>query len=160
MTDVRTLPNNVLMPEVERMLREGLQVVLRARGDSMLPFIRDGEDSLVLVHTPDLSVGDIVLARVGQAYVIHRVLAICGDRFTLMGDGNLKGTESCLRADVCGKVVAIVRGGRRMEPSAPKWRRRAALWRRLLPVRRWLLASWRRALAFRQKMNARQAADS
>lgn len=39
------VPNSVLLPEVERLLREGRRVTLRTRGHSMLPFIVGCRDS-------------------------------------------------------------------------------------------------------------------
>lgn len=140
-----TVPNDVLLPDVERLLDEGTTVTLRVKGRSMLPFIVGGRDSVVLVKVRHLQEGDMVLARLaGGRYVLHRIIRISGDAVTLMGDGNLQGTEQCRTADICGKVVKILRNGRYIEPDTPAERRKASLWRRLRPVRRYLLAVYRR----------------
>lgn len=61
------VPNSVLLPEVERLLREGRRVTLRTRGHSMLPFIVGGRDSVVLrPPTLPLQPGRIVLALIGK----------------------------------------------------------------------------------------------
>jgi hypothetical protein len=39
-----TLPNEVMLPEVAKMLSEGKQVTIKAKGNSMLPFIVGGRD--------------------------------------------------------------------------------------------------------------------
>jgi hypothetical protein len=58
---------------------------------------------------------------------------------TLMGDGNVRGTESCRLGDVAGVVTHYLRPGRTLLASDERLKRRIRLWRRLLPVRRYLL---------------------
>ncbi len=133
------LPNDVLIPGAAAFLDEGREVVLRAKGNSMLPFIRNGRDSVVLKKSDSLEVGDIVLVRLPGGFVMHRIIERDGDRFRMMGDGNIRGTESFRREDVLGKVIWIVReDGSRVAPG------RARIWKALLPVRRYLLAVYRR----------------
>ena len=105
----------------------------------MLPFIRGGVDRVVLRREPDVAVGDIVLVRIGERYILHRIIALDGDALTLMGDGNIAGTERCTRADVIGTVSEIIRpSGRRRKPGQGRF------WRFLKPIRRYLLGVYRR----------------
>lgn len=139
------LDNGQLFSEVAQLLEQGYSVTLRGKGNSMFPFIRDKRDSVVLWKTKDITVGDIVLAQVAErGYVLHRVYKIEGERLTLMGDGNLRATERCRREDVLGKVVRILRNGRYVECSSFPERFKVECWRRLLPVRRYLLFVCRR----------------
>ena len=135
------VPNEVLLGEVERMLYEGRDVVMIPKGRSMLPFIRGEVDKVLLRQVPQsqLKVGDIVLAHVGERYVMHRIIALKGDQVTLMGDGNLRGTELAMRNEVVGLVVEIITPeGRHRKPTGG-W-----LWRRLLPIRKYLLKIYRK----------------
>lgn len=139
---IHEFPNALLLGEVARLLTEGRDVVLVPKGRSMLPFIRGGTDK-VLLRKPlatALSVGDIVLARIDEGqYVMHRIIAIADERITLMGDGNLHGTEVVERNDVAGKVVEIITPkGQHCKPSSG-W-----LWRKLLPIRKYLLKVYRK----------------
>ena len=126
------------------MLSEGREVVLRTKGNSMDPFIRGGEDSVMLFNRGQESIqtGDIVLAHVtSDRYVLHRVIDIEGNVLTLMGDGNLIGTEVCTRADVLGTAIKIIKpSGREIVPG------KAVLWRKLKPARRYILAIYRRII--------------
>ena len=141
-----TLPNDVLLGEVSGMLREGKRVVIRTKGNSMLPFIRGDRDSVELVMADDVSAGDVVLAYLpDRRYVLHRVIGIDAGRVTLMGDGNIAGTECCSLDALCGKVTCIVReNGDRVDCQNTKYLRRVRMWRRLKPMRRYLLAIYRR----------------
>lgn len=137
--DKITIPNEILIPEVGRLLAEGREVEMRPKGNSMLPFIRQEKDNVVLKKKDKVEKGDIVLVDLGGRYVLHRIIAEDGERLTLMGDGNVRGTESCTKDKVLGTVVKIVRpGGKSVTPSKGK------LWKAMLPVRRYLLAFYRR----------------
>jgi len=143
-----TLPNDVLIPEIGRLLSEGREVVMKPKGNSMLPFIVEDRDSVVLKKLGSTGIGDIVLASTGGRYVLHRIIGKDGGRIVLMGDGNIKGTEACEEGDVLGTVIRIERGGRTIKPG------KAALWRALRPVRRYMLAIYRRTAGrshFRQR---------
>ena len=130
------------MSEVVRLVAEGVSVTLPVNGMSMLPFIIGGRESVVLQKPTALREGLVVLAWVdGARYVVHRIIGIDGEHITLMGDGNLVGTEHCTAADVKGVVTHVMDAQERMR-DLYSWHRRwaARLWRWLRPVRRYLLA--------------------
>ena len=133
------LPNDVLLDEVAQLLGEGREVVITPKGRSMLPFIR-GEVDRIKLRQPDiLKVGDIVLACFESRYVLHRIVAINGDEITLMGDGNLKGTEQGDRSKVVGKVIEIITPDHRQHKPGKAW-----LWRHTLFLRKYLLKVYRK----------------
>ena len=139
--DKKVVANEVLLEDAAALMNEGREVTLKPLGCSMLPFIRGGRDSVRLKKMPDVAVGDMLLVRLGgPRYVLHRLIAVDGDQLTLMGDGNLAGTETCTKADVLGTVVAIERGSRVVKPGNGLW------WRRLKPFRRYILAIYRRII--------------
>ena len=136
----RILPNEILLAEAGALLAEGRDVELSVKGNSMLPFLHNERDSVLLRKLPQIEKGDVVLAEIApKRYVLHRVRAIDGERLTLMGDGNLRGTESCTRSEVLGTAVEFIfPGGKRRKPG------KARLWRALRPIRRYLLFIYRR----------------
>ena len=137
--DRRIVPNRLMLEEAARLLEEGREVRFTPRGSSMLPLIRGGRDSVTLKKFPSVTVGDIVLARIGDGhYVLHRVIRAEDGQLVLMGDGNVSGTERCRAEDVLGSVTEIQRGKRTVIPGKGK------LWRALKPVRRYILAIYRR----------------
>ena len=79
--------------------------------------------------------------------MLHRVLSVSPDRVVLMGDGNIRGQEVCRPQDVLARADEVVgEDGRHRRLDTPKMKRRARLWRRLLPVRRWILAVYKRTI--------------
>lgn len=99
--------NDILIPAIERLIQEGHMVEFVPRGTSMRPFIEGGQDSVLLRDCQTPRVGLIVLARVEEQYVLHRIVKIEGHRIILQGDGNLQGQEYCRTKDIIGQVVKI-----------------------------------------------------
>lgn len=126
---------------VDELLKEGREVVITPKGNSMLPFIRNGKDEVALVRlSRPAEVGDILLVRIGPKFIMHRVFAVEGDAITLMGDGNVYGKEHCTAADVIGLVTQIRRGGKVIVPGKGRF------WRMLRPIRRYILAIYKRVI--------------
>lgn len=141
------VPNSVLLGEAVLMLENGKDVVIPTKGNSMLPFIRGERDTVTLRRMDEYKTGDIVLASVGNAYILHRIWSIDGSRVTLMGDGNLRGKEICSIEDLHGAVTGINKpSGKTVDPYSGSQKRNAAVWRRLLPLRRIILGIYRRLI--------------
>ena len=139
MDNTRTIANDVMLEDAAALMEEGREVTFRPLGNSMLPFIKGGKDSVQMQKKASVEVGDILLVRLpGPRYVLHRLIKMDGDQLTLMGDGNIRGTEHCTKADVLGTVTAIVKENKVVKPGNGR------LWRALLPFRRYILALYRR----------------
>ena len=130
------------------MVDDGVSVTFPVKGTSMLPFIIGGKESVILQKASKINAGDVVLAWVdGCRYVVHRVISIAGEQVVLMGDGNIVGVEHCSLNDVKALATHVVsRKGRKRDLYAP-WRQRASrLWWHLRPIRRYVLAIYRRLI--------------
>jgi hypothetical protein len=147
--NAKTLPNNEVIAGVISVLETNPRVVLPVKGFSMHPFIIGGRESVELVKpSSPLKEGDVVLAWVdGTHYVIHRIIGIDGDEVSLMGDGNIAGIEHCRTDEVSALAEYVIAPNGKRRYLYTKTRLRFAhLWRKLLPVRRWILAIYRRTL--------------
>lgn len=139
-------PNAEFLPEVVKMLNEGHTVTLRLRGFSMRPFLEDNRDKALLCKPEHPKVGDPVLAEIApKHFVLHRIIDITGDRVTLRGDGNLA-NETCRLENIVGGVIGFYRKGRDTldRTDGRKWHIYSWIWMRLYPIRRYLLAFYRR----------------
>ena len=140
------MKDNEIIEEAIRLVREGVNVTLPVNGNSMLPFIIGGKESVIL-HSPGgiVDVGDVVLAWVdGNRYVVHRIIKLDYDRVTLMGDGNLT-TEHCALGDIKARVTHVVDAKDKTHYLYNRWRMLGAkVWYWLRPIRRYLLAIYRR----------------
>lgn len=136
----KELPNDVLLGLVRSYMQEGHTATISVKGVSMRPFLEHERDKVELAPCSEVHDYDAVLAEITPGhYVLHRVIAIEGDRVTLMGDGNVRGTENCRLRDVVGVVTKYIRPRRTILASDPQLQRRIRQWRTLLPIRRYLL---------------------
>ena len=141
-SDKRTIGDDNYFMAVRMLLDEGREVLFTPKGDSMLPFIKNGRDSVVLASlSRPLEVGNIILVKIGPKYIMHRIFALDGDRITLMGDGNIIGKEYCTSNDVIGIVTEIHKeNGKVVKPGKGRF------WRAIRPLRRYVLAFYKRVI--------------
>ena len=147
MTKIVSMPNAVLLGEARRLIQEGHTVTLTVRGFSMRPFLEDRRDKAVLAPCSEVKKGDVVLAEIAPGtYVLHRIVALDGDKVTLMGDGNVAGRETCHRTDIAGSAIAFYRKGNGTPVTVESrlWKTYSAFWTNTLPARRYMLAFYRR----------------
>ena len=140
------MANAVILPEIVKLLEEGHTVTLPLRGYSMRPFLEDSRDKALLRKPTSINIGDAVLAEIApRHFVLHRIVSIKGDQVTLRGDGNI-GVEHCRLEDIKATAIGFYRKGREKLDSTDgrKWRIYSWIWMRLLPIRRYLLAFYRR----------------
>ncbi len=144
------VPNEILFGNdfVSKYLSEGKQTVIMTKGCSMLPFIIGVHDSVCLQHQDELRRLDIVLAHLSNgSYVLHRIVRIEGNKVTLMGDGNIRGQEHCERQDILGTVMSVIHSnGKEIPFRTQSERHLAQCWINLLPIRRYLLAIYKRTI--------------
>ncbi len=143
--------NDILVPELARLLAEEKEVRFTPSGDSMRPFIEGNKDSVILtaLNRPPRR-GDILLVHAMQpggqaAYVLHRLVRIehdeQGELLVLQGDGNLQGEETCRTTDVIGRVRRIENPKGRAKLLTRGW-----IWHALLPFRGFLLKIYRHTM--------------
>lgn len=145
------VPNHILLTAVRDALREGHTATISVKGWSMRPFLEHLRDKVQLTSPCGARVGDAVLAEIAPGhFVLHRIIEVqphptdqALDAITLMGDGNVRGTEHCTRRDICGIVTHYIYPHRTLPAADPTLQRRIRRWRRLLPLRRYLLAIYR-----------------
>jgi hypothetical protein len=121
---------------VRDILLEGDKVTITVNGQSMLPFFRSGSTvTLRPIRKEDFKKYAVVFADAGNHFVIHRIINIEANKVTLLGDGNIYGTESMDKERVYGVI----------DCSATHIFF-AKIWLWMRPVRRFPLAIFRRVL--------------
>ena len=142
------MTDSIIIQEAVRLVRDGVSVTFPVKGRSMIPFIFGGRESVILQMPENLKRGHVVLAQVGpDTYVVHRIIKIDPDsgRITLMGDGNIRGTESCPTDKVLAIATHVVDEKGQHRPLYSRARIiKARIWYLTRPLRRYILAILRR----------------
>lgn len=130
--------------EISReILGQGTALRFRAHGNSMRPFIRDGD--VLTVHpvaVDSLKRADVILfRRETEGLTLHRIIRRIAREgsiaFVTRGDAALAFAEEIPAERVLGKLVAVQRGDRHLRPDRG-WLRCAALVWILFRRLRWL----------------------
>lgn len=140
------MTDELIIQEAVRLVQDGVSVTFPVKGRSMIPFIFGGRESVILQKPDGLKVGHVVLAEVGpERYVVHRIIKMEPDHITLMGDGNIRGTESCNRENVLARATHVVDPDGNRRPLESGWQMfKARVWYIMRPFRRIILAVLRR----------------
>lgn len=100
-----------IAPLISEVISSGGVFRLYPRGTSMLPLIRQGEDSVLLSAPNDILVHDIVLYRRSNGqYVMHRIMKEDKDSYTMCGDNQFVFEPGISRDQIIAKVTGIFRG--------------------------------------------------
>ena len=145
-----TIDKAIMMEEIRTLISEGKTVSLTVKGHSMSPFIVHLRDQLTLGPFKDEDVKPRAVALVRDIHgnhLIHRIIKRKGNKVLLQGDGNVGLQEVAEISDVIALVYSIERKGHSYSVF-PKpcliWRIYSRIWLWLTPLRRYLLAIWRR----------------
>ena len=131
----------LLLDEYRVLLETVDQLPLLISGNSMSPFLVHGRDTVFLTKVDrHLRRGDIVLyRRKTGAYILHRICAVRGDTFSMVGDAQTEIEHDIEREQIYALVCAAVRKGHRQKPGCFWWAFFEHCWVRLIPVRPILL---------------------
>ena len=102
---IKEASNTEMFSVVRDILLDGQSVKLAVKGQSMLPFFRSGNTiTLRPITSDDFKKYAVVFADASGHFVVHRIIDLKGNKVTLLGDGNIYGTETMTRDKVYGVV--------------------------------------------------------
>ena len=106
-------------------------------GDSMLPFIRQDRD-LVIIEKPRgrLKKFDVAFyKRDNGGYILHRVVKVTGSGYVIRGDNRYEKEYGITDRHIIGVLTATVRGGKEIRVTSPFYRLSVRLWYASYPIR-------------------------
>ena len=145
--EAKSIPNKDFIPEVGTLVKDGKDVTIIVRGNSMNPAMIDKRDKITFspFEEGSLKKGVIVLAMTKElGYVAHRVIKREGNLLILKGDGNSRGIEHTDVKNVLGVATHLIRKNRDISLDSTGWRLYSAIWMALSPFRRYILWLWRK----------------
>ena len=125
----------------ETILRSGNEIRFRACGNSMVPFVENGDILSVIPMDPlKARIGDVILhRRKNGALAAHRIQRILRDRarpsaVRTRGDAHPGDGEMIPLEAILGQVIRVQRGNRKISLTSRSHRARAALWSAIQPA--------------------------
>ena len=108
-------------------------------GTSMLPLLRQGKDLFTVERKAPgtrCKVGEVVLfRRPPDKYVLHRVIEVLPDGYTIMGDNCVTKERGVRDEDILGVMTGFVRKGKAHSVDERGYRAYSAVTMAMTPVR-------------------------
>lgn len=129
--------NEILLGSIVDLVKLGKKVKMNISGSSMQPFLYDG-DMLILgkVKLKDIKLGDIILGRYGNSYVLHRVIQIKKDCVYIAGDNNLSQIERIEADEIQALALKVIGRKGNLNLLTKTSRLKGLIWYYLRPFRR------------------------
>ncbi|MGN1114398.1 MAG: S24/S26 family peptidase [Oscillospiraceae bacterium] len=112
------------MSDYEKTIRDvidsGGEFVMYPKGISMLPFIKEGRDSVALVKPKgDLKKNDIPFYKRDDGhYILHRVISAENGIYTMCGDNQVQLEKGITNSQIIAVVSYVNRKGKRIDRSS------------------------------------------
>ncbi len=150
----RAIGMEEMLPLIREQLESGGCAILAVRGVSMLPFLKEGRDSVILspIARP-LKKQDIALyQRADGSCILHRIAAV-GETYTCIGDAQFVFEKGVAESQMIALVTAIKRKERLIQIKNPICRFYVTFWSITRPTRYFLRRAMRklRRLLLRKK---------
>ena len=121
----------------EEEIEKSGKIIYTNVGDSMMPFIRQGRDVLVISRAEGrLKLYDVPLyKRDSGQYVLHRILKVRENDYVICGDNRCSREYGITDRHIIGVLTGIIRDGREIPVTDRKYRIYVHLWCDFFPVR-------------------------
>ena len=134
---LKVMSPDIIMEPLLDLLDEAEAVPLVISGNSMTPFLLHGRDTVYL-SKPDkpMKRGDMVLyQRINGAYVLHRILKVHNDSYTMVGDAQTHPEPGIKAEQIRAVVTAVRRKDKLLQKGSFWWYFFEKVWIRMVPLR-------------------------
>lgn len=105
------------MNKIEDILEKEGYYISTSVGNSMLPFLRDRKDTIVIQKRAQYKKFDVVLYKRNGNYVLHRIIKVFPETFHIRGD-NCYYDEYVKHNEIIGVMVECYRGEKKVKLDA------------------------------------------
>ncbi len=135
--NLRIVSPELIMEPFLELLEESTAIPLVITGGSMTPFLVHQRDTVYLskANCP-LKRGDMVLyQRDNGRYILHRILRVDGDFYTMLGDAQIHPEPGIRKDQVRAVVTAVRRKEKLLQKGSFWWEFFEKIWIRIVPLR-------------------------
>ncbi|MBE7065424.1 MAG: hypothetical protein E7384_06400 [Ruminococcaceae bacterium] len=126
-----TIKENIseYVSDVKNVVDDGGMFFLKVSGKSMLPFLKDGKDTVLLKKSDEPSIYDVAFyVRQSGGVVLHRIVAIHGDKFDFCGDNQTEIEKGIPKENIIAVMDAYIRDGKRYFCNSASYKIKSVLW--------------------------------
>lgn len=125
----------------EEEIKKSGRIIYTNVGDSMMPYIKQGRDVLVISEVNGrLNKYDVPLyKRDSGQYVLHRILKVRENDYVICGDNRWNKEYGITDRHIIGILTGVIRDGQEIPVTSRKYRIYVHLWCDIFPVRAFIL---------------------
>ncbi len=125
MSEVNKVSLSEMWPVMEEQIKKGKKVRFGPKGTSMLPMLRQGIDTVVIVKAPEkLNKYDLPLyRRCNGQFVLHRVVGIRSDGYVMCGDNQCEREYGITDENILAVAEGFYREDEYISCNEEKYRR-------------------------------------
>ena len=113
-------------------------LIYSTSGYSMRPFVRSGADFVQIERKPQhrcRKYDAVLYRRQSGKYVLHRIVKVLPDSYTLCGDHCWKREPGITDDQILGVLTGVIRNGRKIDVQHWRYRLLVRIWCALYPLR-------------------------
>lgn len=115
--------------KIEEVLKQEGVYVSTIAGVSMYPMLRNRRDTIVVEpYEGRLKKYDVPLYKVGNNYVLHRIIEVLPDSYVIRGDNCINKEYGITDKDILGVLTAFHRDGKEVNMSGIGYKTYVFLW--------------------------------
>ncbi len=138
---------------VEQPLKNGKEVALVIRGNSMWPLLHEGVDKILLKRVDFYNICDIILYRRASGdFVLHRIIGKKNGAFILAGDGEFRKEYPIYENQILAKATGGIRKGKPFSCDSKRYKLYSFVWAKILPLRPIIIKIGYRLMRLRNKL--------
>ncbi len=143
-THKKTVALKEIYPIIKEKIDDGGVVKLPITGNSMLPLLVWGRDTVDLVKCENPKKGDIIFyLRDNGQFVLHRIVGVDEKGYILCGDNQWNLEYGIQDRHIIAVVTSITRKGKEFDVTKTSYKIYSKLWMKVLPIRKYILAATR-----------------
>ena len=121
----------------EQYLKENDRLIYTNVGVSMLPLLRQGKDLFILERKKSgrCNVGDVVLYRRRDQYVLHRIIEVKPDDYVIIGDNCTEKEYGITDNNILAVMISFIRNGKNYSVNTFSYRIYSFIWLKTTTMR-------------------------
>ncbi len=122
--------------DIKEFIKENGFFMNTTEGTSMYPMLRSKKDTVVILpYQGRLKKYDVPLYKVGDEYVLHRIIKVLPDSYVIRGDNRIDKETGITDEDIVGVLTEFYRGEKKISVNNPIYRLYARVWNWIYPLR-------------------------
>lgn len=122
----------------EQYLDENDSLIYSNVGVSMLPLLRQGKDLFILTKkkkSKRCKIGDVVLYRKNNRYILHRIIDVRKDDYVILGDNCIEKEYGIKDVDILAIMTGFIRNGKKYSVNDFAYQAYSFIWLKTATIR-------------------------